>query len=80
MAVDLRREGKFYWSKYKVMANTNEEPWRKLYIGDGVYVSMQGDDLQLETQRGNSTHWMVLDPQMCLTLVNYLKQNNIIEP
>ena len=81
MAVDSRREGKFYWSKYKVMANIPDEPYRKLYIGDGVYVSYDGLGVKLETEReSNGLNWMVLEPGMCLTLVNFFKANNIIEP
>lgn len=37
--------------------------FEKVYIGDGVFARWDGMSVLLETERGNGTHYIYLEPQ-----------------
>ncbi len=37
---------------------------RQTYLGDGLYVHMDGDMVILSTPRDNGTHWVALEPMV----------------
>lgn len=45
----------------------------KTYIGDGVYVSYDGYQLKLETERENGTDEIYLDPSIWQMLLRHVK-------
>jgi len=46
--------------------------FEKVYIGDGVYARWDGHSVLLETERGNGTHYIYLEPQHVENIVRLL--------
>lgn len=43
--------------------------FEKVYIGDGVYARWDGMSVLLETERGNGTHYIYLEPSHIQNLI-----------
>ena len=46
--------------------------YEKVYIGDGVYARWDGMSVLLETERGNGTHYIYLEPHHVENLVKLM--------
>lgn len=44
------------------------------YIGDGVYVSYQGFDIQISTPRSDGDHTVFLEPHVFAELVRFARR------
>jgi hypothetical protein len=50
-------------------------PFTKQYIGDGVYVAIDCNDIVLTTEDGISvTNTVILEPQVLAALIEYLQR------
>ena len=47
--------------------------FEKVYIGDGVYARWDGMTVLLETDRGNVTHYIYLEPQYVQNIVRLME-------
>ena len=47
------------------------DPAKEEYLGDGLYVSFNGESFVLRAPRINCDHWVALDFPMLVDLINY---------
>jgi len=48
------------------------------YLGDGVYVMMEGDDVVLSLDRDANRETIVLEPEVVDALIDYLRKRSRI--
>lgn len=48
------------------------------YIGDGLYANNDGFAVTLYTERGNGRHYVVLEPEVIESFLQYLREQGII--
>lgn len=47
---------------------------KETYLGDGLYVSFDGFAFVLRAPRQNGDHWVALEPEVILNLLDYVKE------
>lgn len=47
---------------------------REQYIGDGVYASYDGYAIKIRADRDGRDHWIVLEPDVLVSLVLYAEK------
>jgi hypothetical protein len=60
---------------------TNQLPTQneEKYLGDGVYVRFDGFQLILRAIGATHEHFVVLEPEVFLTLINWIRQHPELE-
>lgn len=44
---------------------------RQVYLGDGVYASYRGPDIELKTEREHGEHFICLEPEVFEALIQF---------
>lgn len=57
-----------------VDVGVREPSTQEAYLGDGLYVSFDGYQLCLRTERDNGNHYIYLEPQVYDVLTQYAKR------
>jgi len=43
------------------------------YLGDGLYVELEGDQVRLKAERDGMIHWVALEPEVLNTFIAWLQ-------